>query len=33
MDYLNDPRLAGIERFEKKVWNGVYCWGNQEEKP
>ena len=20
MDYLNDPRFAGIERFEKKVW-------------
>ena len=20
MDYLNDPRFAGVEKFEKKVW-------------
>ena len=36
MDFLNDPhdpRFAGIEKFKDKVWNGVYYWGNQEEKP
>ena len=30
---LQDPRFAGIEPFEKKVWDEEYYWGNQEEKP
>ena len=33
MDFLTDPRFKGIEKFQNKVWNGVYYWGNQEEKP
>ena len=33
MDFLSDPRFEGIERFDKKIWNEVYYWGNQEEKP
>lgn len=32
MDFLNDSRFKGIEKFESKIWNGVYYWGNQEEK-
>ena len=32
-DFLNDPRFANIKPFESKIWNGVYYWGNQEEKP
>lgn len=32
-DFINDPRFAGIEKFPQKIWNGVYYWGNQEEKP
>lgn len=32
-DFLSDSRFAGIEPFESKIWNGVYYWGNQEEKP
>ena len=30
---LKNPSFAGIEKLEKKIWNGVYYWGNQEEKP
>lgn len=31
--FLKDPRFADITSFENKIWNGVYYWGNQEEKP
>ena len=30
---LKNPSFAGIEPFEKKIWNGVYYWENQEENP
>ena len=33
IDFKADPRFQGIKPFETKVWNGVYYWGNQEEKP
>ena len=33
MDFLNDPRFKGIEKFESKIWDEVYYWGNQEESP
>ena len=33
MDFLRDERFKGIERFERKVWDEEYYWGNQEEKP
>ena len=32
-DFNHDPRFSGIEQFQSKIWNGVYYWGNQEEKP
>ena len=32
-DFSKDPRFKGIEKFDSKVWNGVYYWGNQEERP
>ncbi len=27
---LKDPRFAGMEPFEKKVWRKQYNWDNQE---
>ena len=33
MDFLKDPRFAGIERFPSKIWNHEYNEVNQEEKP
>ena len=30
---LKNSSFAGIEPFEKKIWDGVYYWGNQEENP
>ena len=32
-DFMKDSRFAGIEPFPSKVWDEVYYWGNQEEKP
>jgi hypothetical protein len=33
VDLKKDSRFAGLEPFRSKIWNGVYYWGNQEEKP